>query len=153
MRTDFPRPFAGSKPKILVLALLAAALLMSAVASPALAGGGGVGAGGTSTSGGKHKSHKAHAANSHKYVRLWHKVSRKNKRWASRTAECESGKDPKAIGGGGRYRGAFQFMKTTWRNSPHSPGGDPIRYAYKTQAVVAVGLMKKQGRNAWPVCG
>jgi hypothetical protein len=51
------------------------------------------------------------------------------------------------------YRGAFQFMKSTWRTSPKSPGGDPIRFTYKTQAVVAVHLKKRAGTSPWPVCG
>ena len=86
-------------------------------------------------------------------MRLWDKVSHKNKQWARQTAECESGGDPTAIGGGGDYRGAFQFMKSTWRNAPKSPGGDPIDYGYKTQAVVAVALMKQDGAGHWPNCG
>ena len=63
---------------------------------------------------------------------------------------CESGKDPKAIGGNGMYRGAFQFMKSTWRVSPKSPGGDPIAYTYKTQAVVAVALKHRDGTRPGP---
>jgi hypothetical protein len=51
------------------------------------------------------------------------------------------------------YRGAFQFMKATWRTSPKSPGGDPIRYSYRTQAVVAVMLKRRDGAGHWPVCG
>jgi hypothetical protein len=51
------------------------------------------------------------------------------------------------------YRGAFQFMKSTWKSSPKSPGGDPIDYRYKTQAVVAVALKNKDGAGHWPVCG
>ena len=78
---------------------------------------------------------------------------RRNKRWASHTAKCESGKDPNAIGGGGLYRGAFQFMKSTWRGAPKSPGGDPIKYSYRTQAVVAVYLKKRDGTGHWPNCG
>ncbi len=88
-----------------------------------------------------------------KYRRVWRHTSKRNKRWARRTAECESGGNPKAIGGGGKYRGAFQFLKSTWRTSPRSPGGDPIRYPYRTQAVVAVALKKRDGRGHWPVCG
>lgn len=88
-----------------------------------------------------------------RYRRLWSKVKRSNKRWARSTARCESGGDPKAIGGGGAYRGAFQFLRSTWKRAPKSPGGDPIRYAYTTQAVVAVALKKKVGRSPWPVCG
>ena len=76
-----------------------------------------------------------------------------DKRWARTTSECESGGDPKAIGGGGRYRGAFQFLKATWRASPKSPGGDPIAYSFRTQAVVALLLRKRDGDNHWPVCG
>lgn len=88
-----------------------------------------------------------------RYERLWSKVSRRNKRWARSTSQCESGRDAKAIGGGGIYRGAFQFLKSTWRAAPRSPGGDPIRYAYKTQAVVAVALKNRDSAGHWPVCG
>lgn len=88
-----------------------------------------------------------------KYSRLWSKVSKRDRRWARKTAECESGKNPKAIGGGGQYRGAFQFLKSTWKASPKSPGGDPIRYRYRTQAVVAVALKRNDGAHHWPVCG
>ena len=84
---------------------------------------------------------------------IWDGYSDRNQRWARRTSECESGGDPNAIGGGGKYRGAFQFMRSTWRNSPKSPGGDPIRYRWKTQAVVAVELKKRDGAGHWPVCG
>ena len=53
----------------------------------------------------------------------------------------------------GAYRGAFQFMRSTWRRAPKSPGGDPIAYNYKTQAVVAVALKRTEGRGHWPTCG
>jgi hypothetical protein len=105
--------------------------------------------GGTSVSGGGDSS-KSGAG---KYKRQWRKTSRHNKHWANKTAECESGKDPNAIGGGGQYRGAFQFMKSSWKNAPKTPGGDPIDYGYKTQAVVAVALKKHMGTKPWPVCG
>jgi soluble lytic murein transglycosylase-like protein len=88
-----------------------------------------------------------------KYARLWEKTSRRDRRWARQTAECESGGDPDAIGGGGRYRGAFQFLKSTWKRAPKSPGGDPIDYPYRTQAVVAVALMHRDGTRHWPNCG
>ena len=86
-------------------------------------------------------------------MRLWDKVAAHDKHWAKQTAQCESGGDPQAIGGGGKYRGAFQFMLSTWETAPKSPGGDPIDYSYKTQAVVAVALMRKDGAGHWPVCG
>jgi soluble lytic murein transglycosylase-like protein len=81
------------------------------------------------------------------------KVSKKNKRWAKRVAHCESGGNPNAVGGGGAYRGAFQFMRSTWRHAPRSPGGDPIDYSYKTQAFVAVRLKGRAGKSPWPSCG
>lgn len=128
-------------PLIVVLAALAAFSFVSI--APAGAGSGGVPTG----------EEKQAKGSSPKYKRLWNKVSRRNKRWARSTAKCESGRDPKAIGGGGIYRGAFQFLKSTWRHSPKSPGGDPIRYTYRTQAVVAVALKRRDGRGHWPVCG
>jgi transglycosylase-like protein len=135
-------------PKLkIVLALMAVAALIGgtavAMSSAALASSGGTGA----TSGGDSKSGGG------KYERLWRKTSRHNKHWANKTAECESGKDPNAIGGGGRYRGAFQFMRSSWHHAPKTPGGDPIDYGYKTQAVVAVALKKREGTKPWPVCG
>jgi|SRR5215207_1360624 len=87
------------------------------------------------------------------YSRLWDRVSVRDRRWARQTSECESGGDPRAIGSGGLYRGAFQFMRSTWRHSPKSPGGDPIVYTYRTQAVVAILLMHRDGTEHWPVCG
>ena len=99
---------------------------------------------------------KPHAAGTHKrtYDRVFkHNVSKKNKKWAKRVARCESGGDPNALGAGGRYRGAFQFSRPTWRTSPRSPGGDPIDYSYKTQAFVAVRLKARAGRAPWPNCG
>jgi Transglycosylase-like domain len=99
---------------------------------------------------------KPHAPGTHKRTldRLFDKnVSKKNKRWAKRVAHCESGGNPNAIGGGGRYRGAFQFMRSTWRTSPRSPGGDPVDYSYKTQAFVAVRLKGRAGTSPWPRCG
>jgi len=93
------------------------------------------------------------AKSSSRYVEMWDGYTQRNKRWARRTSRCESGGDPNAIGGGGKYRGAFQFLRSTWRTSPKSPGGDPIDYRWKTQAVVAVELKKRDGRGHWPVCG
>jgi hypothetical protein len=96
----------------------------------------------------------AEGETSPRYQRLWDGISAKNKRWARRTSECESGGDRNIHGGGGTYHGAFQFMKSTWRNAPKSPGGDPHRYSWKTQAVVAVYLKKRDGARAhWPHCG
>jgi hypothetical protein len=140
-------------PKLkIVLALMAVMALIGATAvamtSSAVASSGGVSASSGGTGGGT-----GSGSGDSKYKRLWHKTSRHNKHWANKTAECESGKDPNAIGGGGQYRGAFQFMKSSWKNAPKTPGGDPIDYGYKTQAVVAVALKKHMGTKPWPVCG
>jgi hypothetical protein len=128
-------------PILATLALLVAALAFSSSSASA---GGGISVGGSGKQSSDHKS---------KYARIWDRTARKQKRWANRTARCESGRDPKAVGGGGRYRGAFQFRKDTWRAAPKSPGGDPVRYSYKTQAVVAVALKRKDGAHHWPTCG
>jgi Transglycosylase-like domain len=137
---------------VLLLAAVLAVLAASAVF--------GIGtAGAASSSGGLTDSGEAGGATddppaqASRYDDLWAKVSTQDKRWARSTAECESGKDPNAIGGGGQYRGAFQFLKSTWRRAPKSPGGDPIDYDYKTQAVVAVALKRKDGAGHWPNCG
>lgn len=104
-------------------------------------------------SGGIGTSGDGSTSSENRYAKIWDGYSAKNKRWARRTSECESGGDPKAIGGGGLYRGAFQFMRSTWKSAPKSPGGDPIRYRWKTQAVVAVALKREDGAGHWPNCG
>ena len=148
-----PHVLTGSrrKPVLLTIVLAACIAAFSLVSAQALAGTGGAGPDGGDSATSSTKKHPTTTKS--RYSRIWDRVSRRNKRWASRTARCESGKDPNAIGGGGRYRGAFQFMKSTWRTSPKSPGGDPIDYSYKTQAVVAVKLKKRDGAGHWPVCG
>ena len=131
-------------PLLLAVALLATLVVGAAPAGAATSGG---------ISPGGDESDKSSTVSDAKYARLWDEVTKRNKRWARTTAECESGKDPDAIGGGGSFRGAFQFMKSTWRAAPKSPGGDPIKYPYKTQAVVAVALKQRDGAHHWPNCG
>jgi hypothetical protein len=137
-----------SRTRILLAAIAAVALL--AILAGAAAGSAEA-AGGVSPTG--DDGSRSSGSSQSKYDRIWNDTSSADKRWAKRTADCESGGDPDAIGGGGRYRGAFQFMKATWRTSPKSPGGDPIDYTYRTQAVVAVLLKNRDGRDHWPVCG
>lgn len=129
---------------VLTLAILIATMLVAA--GSASARGGGVG----TDPGARNGDGNATPA---KYHRLWDKVTRKDKRWANRVANCESGKDPDAVALKGRYRGAFMFTRDAWKTSPKSPGGDPIDYSYRTQAVVAVHLKKRDGTRPWPVCG
>jgi soluble lytic murein transglycosylase-like protein len=126
----------------IILVVVAAAAALTVILASASAPAGAYSGGTSTTSGGGDK-----------YQRLWDNVSRRDKRWASHTAKCESGKNPDAVGGGGLYRGAFQFMRSTWRHAPKSPGGDPIKYPYRTQAVVAVFLKKRDGTGHWPNCG
>ena len=129
---------------------IVAALAVTAGATPAAAGtSGGVGLVTESAPSASASS----VTDANRYKRLWSKTSRGDRRWAKRTAECESGGNPKALSSDGTYRGAFQFMKGTWRSAPKSPGGDPIDYPYATQAVVAVALKHREGTSPWPVCG
>lgn len=87
------------------------------------------------------------------YDGLWkRKVSPANKRWARHVSECESGRNPNALGAGGTYRGAFQFQRSTWVAAPRSPGGDPVAFSYRTQAFVAVRLRTRDGDGHWPSC-
>ena len=140
--------------KRFVIAAAATALtffLLGILASQATAGTGGVGSGGASTS--TPASGQSTERVGTKYERIWNRLSASDKRWARTTSECESGGDPDAIGSGGLYRGAFQFMRSTWESSPKSPGGDPIAYPYRTQAVVAILLKNRDGAQHWPVCG
>lgn len=139
--TPEPTGFAARPDRFAILAVLLAVVAMIAGAASAEAGSGGVSSDESSRSGGD------------RYDRIWRDYSDRNKRWARRTSECESGGDPDAVSPDGTYRGAFQFMKRTWRNSPKSPGGDPIRYRWRTQAVVAVALKKRDGAGHWPNCG
>ena len=100
---------------------------------------------------------KPHAPGTHSGPRPRHSSTtsrRRTRSWAKRVARCESGGDPNAIGGGGTYRGAFQFMRSTWRTSPRSPGGDPIDYSYKTQALRRRSARRcVRARSPWPSCG
>jgi Transglycosylase-like domain len=141
-----PRPdrFAFWAVVMAVIAMFAGLATADAGAS-----GGGIGTSG----GGGGDGDGDRSKRSGRYAEIWDAYSDRNHRWARRTSRCESGGDPNAIGGGGTYRGAFQFMRSTWRNSPKTPGGDPIDYNWKTQAVVAVALKKRDGRGHWPVCG
>ena len=68
-----------------------------------------------------------------------------------RVAECESHGDPKAIGGGGTFRGRYQFMASTWRGV--GGHGDPAAAPAKEQDRRAAILLARSGSSPWPVCG
>jgi transglycosylase-like protein/putative peptidoglycan binding protein len=69
----------------------------------------------------------------------------------ARIAECESGGDPTAVSADGRYRGKYQFSRSTWKAMGGS--GDPAAAPEAEQDRRAELLLAKQGRSAWPVCG
>jgi len=147
MSPNFTGPISRTGLTLLALALSAAlVVVLLAAAGGASARSGGIGAN-PGARGGNNNATPA------KYHRLWNKVKRRDKRWANRVAHCESGKDPNAVALKGRYRGAFMFTRDAWKTSPKTPGGDPIDYSYRTQAVVAVHLKKRDGTRPWPVCG
>jgi hypothetical protein len=66
-------------------------------------------------------------------------------------AQCESGGDPTAIGGGGLYRGKYQFSVSTWQSVGGS--GDPAAAPEAEQDRRAAMLMARSGPGQWPVCG
>jgi hypothetical protein len=66
-------------------------------------------------------------------------------------AACESGGDPTAIGGGGAYRGKYQFDYSTWASVGGS--GDPAAAPEAEQDMRAAMLYERAGAAPWPVCG
>lgn len=68
-----------------------------------------------------------------------------------RIAACESHGNPRAIGGGGAYRGKYQFSFGTWASVGGK--GDPARASEAEQDRRAAMLLKHGGRGHWPVCG
>jgi soluble lytic murein transglycosylase-like protein len=66
-------------------------------------------------------------------------------------AACESGGNPQAIGGGGAYRGKYQFDYGTWASVGGS--GDPAAAPEAEQDRRAAILLQRSGTTPWPVCG
>jgi Transglycosylase-like domain len=66
-------------------------------------------------------------------------------------AACESGGDPTAIGGGGLYRGKYQFTYETWQSVGGT--GDPAAAPEAEQDARAAELLARDGAGHWPVCG
>jgi Transglycosylase-like domain len=66
-------------------------------------------------------------------------------------AACESGGNPRAIGGGGLYRGKYQFDFGTWQSVGGS--GDPAQASEAEQDRRAAILYAQRGAAPWPVCG
>lgn len=68
----------------------------------------------------------------------------------NRIAACESGGNPRAIGGGGAYRGKYQFSFGTWASV--GGRGDPAAAPEREQDRRAAMLLKRDGAGHWPVC-
>jgi hypothetical protein len=66
-------------------------------------------------------------------------------------AACESGGNPSAVGGGGAFRGKYQFDYQTWASVGGS--GDPAAAPEAEQDQRAAQLYAKSGSTPWPVCG
>jgi Transglycosylase-like domain len=66
-------------------------------------------------------------------------------------AACESGGDPHAVGGGGQFRGKYQFTRETWASVGGS--GDPAAAPEAEQDRRAAMLYARGGQGSWPVCG
>ena len=63
----------------------------------------------------------------------------------------DSGGNPSAIGGGGQYRGKYQFSMATW--AAVGGTGDPARASEAEQDRRAATLYARAGSSPWPVCG
>lgn len=77
-------------------------------------------------------------------VPAWAKAHLDSIRW------CESRDNYRAIGGGGAYRGAYQFSFSTWRTV--GGYGDPAAAPEREQDVRAAWLLMRDGSGHWPVC-
>jgi Transglycosylase-like domain/Putative peptidoglycan binding domain len=67
-----------------------------------------------------------------------------------RIAECESGGNPRAVSGDGRYRGKYQFTLGTWRSLGGE--GDPAAAPEWLQDRLALRLYRRSGTAPWPSC-
>jgi Transglycosylase-like domain len=66
-------------------------------------------------------------------------------------ANCESHGDPRAVGGGGQFRGKYQFTYSTW--AAVGGHGDPAAAPESEQDRRAAMLYARSGPGQWPVCG
>jgi peptidoglycan hydrolase-like protein with peptidoglycan-binding domain len=68
-----------------------------------------------------------------------------------RIARCESGGDPAAVSADGRYRGKYQFSRSTWEALGGT--GDPAAAPEAVQDAMAAKLLAQRGTSPWPHCG
>ena len=77
--------------------------------------------------------------------------------WAA-LRECESGGDYTITNRSGKYRGAYQFDRSTWnsvagRHDPPLVGVDPAAASPADQDAMAMALYIERGARPWPHCG
>jgi hypothetical protein len=76
----------------------------------------------------------------------------------ARLRNCESGGNYRAVSKSGRYRGAYQFSRSTWDATarkilPEYVGTDPAVAEPFVQDAMARKLWSETGWVSWPVCG
>jgi resuscitation-promoting factor RpfB len=67
-----------------------------------------------------------------------------------RIARCESGGNPRAVSRDGRYRGKYQFLRSTWRALGGT--GDPAAAPEWRQDQLALRLYRRRGTAPWANC-
>ena len=67
-----------------------------------------------------------------------------------RIAKCESGGDPTAVSPDGRYRGKYQFTRSTWKAMGGT--GDPAAAPEWLQDRIALKLYRLRGTAPWGSC-
>ena len=72
--------------------------------------------------------------------------------------QCESNGNYAITNPSGKYRGAYQFDRTTWdsvasRHATHLVGVDPAAAAPADQDYMALALYSERGASPWPHCG
>lgn len=77
--------------------------------------------------------------------------------WAA-LRDCEAGGDYTITNPSGKYRGAYQFDRSTWnsvaeRHDPQLVGVDPAAAAPADQDAMALALYHERGSRPWPNCG
>jgi hypothetical protein len=72
--------------------------------------------------------------------------------------QCESNGDYAITNPSGKYRGAYQFARSTWdsvaqRHAPSLVGADPAAASPADQDAMALALHSERGAKPWPHCG
>lgn len=88
---------------------------------------------------------------SHVWLLRWERIPAWLHGTLAAIARCESHGSPVAIGGGGLYRGKYQFDTGTWASV--GGAGDPAAASENEQDVRAAWLYQRSGASPWPVCG